>query len=125
MFKLLFCLVVASQAVIYASAQCTNTCPSYQTLDFKTCACIPTTNCQIIGRDPDTCLNAPCDTLAQKAACPAKCYCDQPSAMTNCCAPCLNGGLLNQTSCACGCSALFKVVFCTLVINKRARKLTY
>ena len=107
MNKLLICLVLFSQAIIYASAQCSNTCAPSTTLDYKTCACIPTTNCQIAGRDPDTCLTAPCDTLAQKAACPVKCYCDQPSAMTNCFAPCLNGGLLNVTTGTCGCSASF------------------
>jgi hypothetical protein len=105
MIKIIFCLALFGQAVIYASAQCSTVCSSTQTLDYKTCTCIPTTNCQIISRDPDSCLNAPCDTLAQKAACPAKCYCDMPSAMTNCCAPCLNNGLLNKSNCACGCTA--------------------
>jgi hypothetical protein len=117
MIKLLICLAVVSQIVVYASAQCANTCPSYQTLDYKTCACIPTTNCQIISRDPDTCRNATCNTLAEKAACPALCYCDQPSAMTNCCAPCLNGGLLNTATCACGCSALFKGPQCQYPVD--------
>ena len=105
MIKILFCLALFGQAFIYASAQCSTTCSGSTTLDYKTCSCIPTTNCQIIARDPDTCLNAPCNTLAEKAACPAKCYCDQPSAMTNCCAPCLNGGLLDKSTCACGCAA--------------------
>lgn len=103
MNKFLTCLVLLSQAVYLASAQgCALTCASNQVLDYKKCTCLPKMDCLLAPRDPIACDTLSCDTSA--STCPRKCYCDVPSAMNNCCYPCLNNGVVDPATCKCTCA---------------------
>ncbi|CAF1064422.1 unnamed protein product [Brachionus calyciflorus] len=82
------------------------TCTSSQIWDFKLNKCIPNIDCLKQLNDDPKCLTLDCATNGD--ICPKKCYCQQPSALTNYCIPCLNGGVLNKSTCECTCSYGFQ-----------------
>lgn len=96
-------LIIFSQILVpvFSQSQCT----SFQIFDMKLNKCIPNINC-LTELDDLKCKDLDCKTSADQ--CPKKCYCEQPSALTNYCMPCLNGGVLDKNTCDCKCNYGFQ-----------------
>ncbi|RNA43890.1 protocadherin Fat 1 isoform X2 [Brachionus plicatilis] len=99
----LLAILLLSQFLVLISAQ---SCLSDQKFDLKLNRCIPNIDCINELDDDAMCSTLDCSIHSDK--CPKKCFCLQPSALTNYCMPCLNGGILNTTNCKCTCSYGFQ-----------------